>query len=44
MRQIFESINLDKIDERKLEKVSHMVTLITFHSDMLQKIVEAKLL
>ena len=35
MRQIFETINLEKIDERKLEKISHMITLITFHPDML---------
>ena len=44
MRQIFETINLEKIDERKLEKISHMITLITFHPDMLQRIIETKLL
>ena len=44
MRQIFESINLEKIEERKLEKVSHLTTIIAFHSDMLQRIIDVKLL
>ena len=39
-----DSINLDRIDEKKLEKVSHMVTLIAYHSDMLQRIVETRML
>ena len=38
IRAIFDQVmkTLDYIDERRLEKVSHMVTLIAFHSDMLQ--------
>ena len=44
IRQIYESVNLEKIEERKLEKVSHMTTLLTFHSDMLQRIIDVKLL
>ena len=44
MRQIYESIDLNKIDERKLEKISHMTTLIAYHSDMLPRIIECKLL
>lgn len=44
VRQIFASIDLDKIDERRLEKVSHMVTLIVYQSDMLQTIINIRLL
>ena len=44
IRQIFQSIDLEKIEERKLEKVSHMVTLIAYHPDMLQRIQEIRLL
>ncbi len=43
-RQMYESYNLEKIEERRLEKVSFMTTLIAFHSDMLPRIVECKLL
>lgn len=39
IREIFASIDLPTIDERRLEKVAHMVTLIAFHSDMLQRII-----
>ena len=41
---MYESYNLEKIEERRLEKVSHITTLIAFHSDMLPRIVECKLL
>lgn len=44
IRQMYESYNLEKIDERRLEKVSHITTLIAYHSDMLERIVECKLL
>ena len=38
------SMNLDRIDEKRLEKISHMTTLIAYHSDMLQRIIETKML
>ena len=44
IRQIYESLNLDKIEERKLEKVSHLTTLVAYHADMLQRIIEVRLL
>ena len=44
IREIFASIDLATIDERRLEKVAHMVTLIAFHSDMLQRIVEIRMM
>ena len=44
IRQIYESVNLEKIEEKKLEKVSHMTTLLAFHTDMLQRILDVKLL
>ena len=44
IRQIYESLNLDKIEERKLEKVSHLTTLVAYHGDMLQRIIEVRLL
>ena len=44
IRHIYESFDLDKIEERKLEKVSHLTTLVAFHSDMLPTIIQSKLL
>ena len=44
IKQIYEYINLERIEEKKLEKVSHLTTLVSFHPDMLQRIIDTKLL
>jgi len=44
LNQIYESINLEKIEVSKLEKISHMTTLIAYHPDMLQRIIDTKML
>ena len=40
--RVKESFQVDKIDEKRLEKISHMTTLISYHSDMLERIVEPR--
>lgn len=44
IRQIFQAIDLEKVQERMLEKVSHLITLIAFHSDLLPVIIKTQLL
>jgi len=44
IKHIYESVYLDKIEERKLEKISHLTTLVAFHSDMLPNIISSNLL
>ena len=44
IRDIYNSIFLDKIEERRLEKVSHLTTLVAFHADMLPTIISSKIL
>ena len=43
-RQVYETMQIGKIDDRTLEKLSWMTTLICFHPDMIEQIVSLKLL
>lgn len=43
-KQVYESLSIGKVDDKILEKLSWMTTLICFHPDMIDQIVGLKLL
>lgn len=43
-RQVYDAMQIGKVDDKTLEKLSWMTTLICFHPDMIEQIVSLKLL
>ena len=43
-KQVYASMEVTKIDEKTLEKLSWMTTLVCFHPDMIEQIQNLKLL
>ena len=43
-KQIYDAMHISELDDRRVEKLSHMTTLICYHGDMLDQIIEMRLL